>query len=122
MPAYEFLGYPSDPHVDVAPVTLERAELMTGETLVFRTEITAKATTPLYITYVISADTVPATSRGKVYFLTRATATPEHPITLRKQHALRPAGTAAIKPGPYRLQVQVNGRRFPPIQFQVGNP
>jgi 3-methyladenine DNA glycosylase AlkC len=118
-PAYEFLGYTSDPPVDVPAVRLERTELHPGETLVFHADLTATAATPLHLTYVISSTTQRGARREKVYFLNRVTAKPGQPHALTKQHLLRSTGTAAVKPGSYTLEIQVNGRRFPAVSFQI---
>lgn len=117
-PAYDFLGYPSDPAVDVSSVRLERTELQPGDTLVFHADLSARATVPLHVTYVVSSTTQHGATREKVYFLNRVTAQPG-PLTLTKKHLLRPAGTTAVRPGTHRLQIQVNGRRFPAAAFQV---
>ena len=118
-PAYEFLGYASDAPVDVAAVRLERTELHAGETLVFHTALTTSAPAPLHVTYVISSTTRRGAHREKVYFLNRVTAKPGQPLSLTKAHHLRPSGTAAVRPGPHTLQIQVNGRRHPAARFQI---
>jgi 3-methyladenine DNA glycosylase AlkC len=117
-PAYEFLGYASDAPVHVSAVRLERTQLYPGETLVFSADLSTEATGPLHVTYVIST-----TKRGvrseKVYFLNRTTAEPGGSLTLTKAHPLRSTGTAAVRPGAYAIEIQVNGRRFPAAAFQV---
>jgi len=118
-PAYEFLGYASDAPVEVSPVRLERTELHAGETLVFCADLSARATVPLHVTYVISSTTPRGARREKVYFLSRVTAEPGQPLVLTKEHLLRPTGTTAVRPGAYALQIQVNGRRCPAAGFQV---
>jgi 3-methyladenine DNA glycosylase AlkC len=118
-PAYEFLGYASDAPVDVSAVHIERTQLHAGETLVFRADLSTSATTPLHVTYVISSTTQRGERREKVYFLSRVTAEPSRPLTLAKEHLLRPTGTTAVKPGAYAVGIQVNGRRFPAAGFRV---
>lgn len=118
-PAYEFLGYASDAPVEVSPVRLERTELHAGEILVFCADLSAKATVPLHVTYVISSTTQRGTRREKVYFLNRVTTEPNQALTLTKKHLLRSTGTTAVTPGTYALAIQVNGRRSPAAAFQV---
>ncbi len=118
-PAYEFLGYATDAPVDISAVRLERTQLHAGETLVFHTDLSARATVPLHVTYVIASTTQRGARREKVYFLSRVTAEPGRPIALTKEHLLRATGTAAIRPGAYAVEIQVNRRRFPAAEFQV---
>jgi 3-methyladenine DNA glycosylase AlkC len=118
-PAYEFLGYPSDPPVEVSPLRIQRTELHPGETLVFSTDLSARATVPLHVTYVISSATRRGARREKVYFLSRVTTKPGQLHALAKEHHLRSTGTAAVSPGAYALQIQINGRRSPAAEFQV---
>jgi 3-methyladenine DNA glycosylase AlkC len=118
-PAYELLGYASDVPVALSPVHLERTELTDGDTLTFTADLSCAATAPLHVTYVISSTTRTGARREKVYFLTRATVEANRPLPLAKQHILRSTATTKITPGPCTLEIQVNGQRFPPVQFQV---
>ncbi|MET7949121.1 hypothetical protein [Micromonospora sp. NPDC005324] len=118
-PAYEFLGYPSDVRIDVSAVSIRRTALRAGENLAFSAELLAEAAVPLHVSYAISSTAQRGPRREKVYFLSRVTAKPGQPVTLSKEHPLRATGTAAVKPGAFTLQIQVNGQRFPMGQFQV---
>lgn len=120
--AYEFLGYPSDAPIDVAPIHLECTELTEGDTLAFSADLTCTAPTQLHVTYVISSTTRQGRPHEKVYFLTKAAAAPGRPLQLTKRHPLRSTATTKITPGTYALGIQVNGRRFPPTPFQVVAP
>ncbi|MDG4760437.1 hypothetical protein [Micromonospora sp. WMMD710] len=118
-PAYEFLGYPSDVRVEISFVNIQRTALRAGETLEFSAELLVDATVPLHISYAISPTAQRGPRREKVYFLNRVTAKPGQAVTLSKEHPLRSIGTAAVKPGGFALQIQVNGQRFPAGEFQV---
>ncbi|CUU60912.1 3-methyladenine DNA glycosylase AlkC [Parafrankia irregularis] len=117
--AYEFFGYAIDAPVELSPVHLEHAELKDGDTLLFAAEISTRAPVPLHVTYVISSTTQRGARREKVYFLARAMAKPGHPLTLTKRHTLRTTANTKITPGAYAVEIQVNGRRFPAVGFQV---
>ncbi|MFG1648458.1 hypothetical protein ACGFIE_00905 [Micromonospora sp. NPDC049275] len=118
-PAYEFLGYPSDIRVEISLVNIQRIDLRAGETLEFSAELLVDETAPLHVSYAISPTAQRGPRREKVYFLNRLTAKPGQPVTLCKKHPLRSTGTAAVKPGAFTLQIQVNGQRFTAGQFQV---
>ena len=72
------------------------------------------------------SEVISTTKRGvrseKVYFLNRTTAEPGQSLTLTKAHPLRSTGTAAVRPGAYAIEIQVNGRRFPAVEFQILDP
>jgi 3-methyladenine DNA glycosylase AlkC len=117
--AYEFLGYASDAPVELSSVHLDSTELTDGDTLAFSASLSSSSPTQLHITYVISSTTKRGARREKVYFLTKTTAEPGQPVSISKQHHLRSTATTKIAPGMHALEIQVNGRRFPPTPFQV---
>lgn len=118
-PAYEYLGFASDAPIEVATIRMPRSEIRPGESLVFETDLSTKASLPLHVTYVISSTTQRGARREKVYFLCRATAEPGRILTLSKTHQLRTTATTTITPGTYTLAIQVNGRRYPETRFRV---
>jgi 3-methyladenine DNA glycosylase AlkC len=120
-PAYAFLGYASDAPINVSTLSLEHTTLSDGDTLIFSATLTASASAPVHVMYVISSTTQRGAPREKVYFLTRTVAQPGEPLTLAKRHVLRSTATTQITPGPHTIALQVNGRRFPATQFEVLN-
>jgi 3-methyladenine DNA glycosylase AlkC len=118
-PAYAFLGYASDAPIEVSPLSLERTQLIEGDTLAFSATLTARASAAVHVMYVISSTTQRGAPRERVYFLTRTTAEPDHALPLAKPHMLRSTATMKLIPGPHTIALQVNGRRFPAVPFQV---
>jgi 3-methyladenine DNA glycosylase AlkC len=118
-PAYALLGYAHDAPVDVTPLSLERTELVDGDTLSFSATLTSSAPAPVHVMYVISSTTQRGALREKVYFLTRSVAEPGQPLPLARPHLPRSTATMKLTPGLYSLAIQVNGRRFPAVPFQV---
>lgn len=118
-PAYAFLGYASDAPIDVSPLSLERTQLIEGDTLAFSATLTARASAAVHVMYVISSTTQRGASRERVYFLARTTVEPDQALPLAKRHVLRSTATINLKPGPHTIALQVNGRRFPAVPFHV---
>jgi 3-methyladenine DNA glycosylase AlkC len=121
-PAYEFLGFPTGTPIELSSIRLERTELNPGDELAFTADLSTRTSTPLHVAYVISSTTQHGARREKVYFLRRAVADPDQPLTVARTHVLRVTGTAAVHPGPHQLELQVNGRRFAPAEFRVLGP
>ena len=117
--AYEFLGYPSDPPVEVSPLRLERTQVAIGDSLVFSADLTAVASAKLRVNYVISSPTKTNKRREKVYVLKTTAVESGQTTTLSKQHSLRSTATVPLMPGSYTLKLQVNGRGFGETEFQV---
>ncbi|MGC5346999.1 hypothetical protein [Streptomyces sp. DT171] len=117
--AYEFLGYPSDPPVELSPIRLDRTRLRLGETLGFAADLTAAASAKLRVNYVLSSPTKTGKRREKVYVLKTTEAKAGQTIELGKRHPLRSTATVALVPGAYTLLISVNGRRSAPAEFQV---
>ncbi len=117
--AYEFLGYPSDPPVELSPIRLDRTQLRLGETLGFAADLAASAATKLRVNYVIFSPTKTGRRREKAYVLKTTEAQAGQTIELGKQHPLRSTATVTLMPGTYTLEIHVNGRRSAPVHFQV---
>ncbi|WP_432156149.1 hypothetical protein [Streptomyces sp. bgisy153] len=117
--AYEFLGFPADPPVQLSPVRLEHTELRDGDTLAFAVDLSASASARLRVSYVISSTTQTGKLRQKVYFLKEAVTETGQLLRLAKDHVVRSTATSTIRPGTYTLELQVNSRRFAPTEFHV---
>ncbi|MFF5019507.1 hypothetical protein [Streptomyces sp. NPDC001165] len=117
--AYEFLGYPSDPPVELSPIRLESNQLRIGERLVFAADLTAAASTKLRVNYVLSSPTKTGGRREKAYVLKTTAVHAGQTIELSKQHTLKSTATVTLVPGEYTLEIHVNGRRSEPVAFEV---
>ncbi|MER8084233.1 hypothetical protein ABTZ57_03475 [Streptomyces sp. NPDC094048] len=117
--AHAFLGHAPDAPVELAPLVLERTELVDGGTLSFSATLTTTAPVPVHVMFVISSTTRTGKPREKVYFLLRSTGKPGEKLPLAKDHVLRSTATVELTPGAYSIALQVNGRRFPATAFRV---
>ncbi|WP_435058089.1 hypothetical protein [Streptomyces sp. bgisy060] len=117
--AYEFLGYPSDPPIQLSPVRLESNQLRLGDRLVFAADLTAAATANLRVNYVISSPTKTGKRRVKAYVLKTTAIQTGQTIELGKEHTLKSTATVTLIPGTYAIEIQVNGRSSAPVEFTV---
>ncbi|MDX2935601.1 hypothetical protein [Streptomyces ipomoeae] len=117
--AYEFLGHPSNPQVELSPIRLERTQLHIGDTLGFSADLTAVASAKQRANHVLSSPTKTGKRREKAYALKTTDAETGQTIALSKQHPLRSTATVTLLPGSCTLELHVNGRRFEPAEFQV---
>ncbi|WP_055587062.1 DNA alkylation repair protein [Streptacidiphilus griseoplanus] len=117
--AFDFLGFPSPAPVAVSPLTIIPERPRVGDSLTFTAKLSVTVPAPLHIMYVITPVSPDRRRREKAYFLRRLSLSPDAPAHLEKAHPLRASGTAAVRPGPYELLLQVNGVRYPPAAFHV---
>ncbi|MCQ1577108.1 hypothetical protein [Streptomyces parvus] len=119
--AYDFLGYPSDPPVELSPLRLESNHLRIGERLVFAVDLTATGAAKLRVNYMLSSPTRTGKRRVKAYVLKTTAVQAGQTIKLSKQHALTSTSTVTLAPGKYTLEIQVNGRPSAPAEFHVAD-
>ncbi|MEU0108297.1 hypothetical protein ABZ313_23465 [Streptomyces sp. NPDC006251] len=117
--AYEFLGFPSSPPVELTPIRLEETQVRIGDTLSFAADLTATSAAKLRVNYVISSPTKTDKRRTKAYVLKTTEVKAGQTITLNKRHSLRSTASVSLIPGSYTLELQVNGSRFTTKEFQV---
>lgn len=117
--AYEFLGYPSNPPVELSPIRLERPAVRLGDSLVFSADLTGLGSAKLRVNYVLSSSTRSGKRREKVYVLKTTEISAGQTVGLSKQHPLRSTASMTLIPGTFTLELHVNGRRFDPVEFEV---
>ncbi|MFJ9683577.1 hypothetical protein ACIRP2_36920 [Streptomyces sp. NPDC101194] len=100
---------------------MERTELREGDTLSFSAALTATATAPVHVMFVIATTRQNGQPREKASFLRRATAEAGQELRLTKALSLHSTARWKVSPGSYSLALQVNGRRFPSVAFTVLN-
>lgn len=118
-PAYTTLGYDPQATVSVSPIRLDRTDYQLGDSLSFEADLNAHTDTPVHVMYVLTRTDPDARTREKVSHLTRTTIRAGAPLRLTKAHSLPSTGRAALPPGSYHLELQVNGRRYPPTRFRI---
>ena len=119
--ALELLGYPSKPQVAVRGARLEPVEIAIGDsiTLSFTVESTADVEQRLMIDYVLHLVRARGQRTAKVFKLTKKSIGPGQTIFVTKRQSFRPVSSRRYYPGSHVIQVQINGKRFEQIPFEL---
>ncbi len=119
--ALELLGYPADPLVTVQGLGIEPATLAIGEELTLSFEVISSGQEEqnLMIDYVVYLMRANGRQTPKVFKLSKRTLAPGQHLQLRKKHSFRPVTTRKYYPGTHALELQINGRRFGRVAFEL---
>ncbi|MFI0813812.1 GNAT family N-acetyltransferase [Streptomyces echinatus] len=96
--AYEFLGFPSNPPVELSSIRLEHTQVRVGDTLAFSADLRATAAANLRVNYVISSPTKTAKRRVKAYVLKSTEVEAGQTVALSKRHSLRSTAGVTLMP------------------------
>ncbi len=115
----EFLGYRSDPPVEVT-LQLETETVTIGESLVFSVELAASEDTGLIVDYVVDFLKANGSHSPKTYKLKTFHMKAGETVTLNKRHRLRgDATTYTLHPGIHHLAMQINGGQGRAVAFNL---
>ncbi len=119
--ALELLGYPADPALRVSGLAVEPAKLAIGEELTFSFELisSGQEEQKLMIDYVVYLMRANGRQTPKVFKLSKRTLAPGQRIQIQKKHSFRPVTTRKYYPGEHALEIQINGRRFGRVDFEL---
>ena len=109
--AFELLGYPACPEVEVRNLAVGPETVPMGGEVTFSFEIESRGQTPqnLMIDYVVHLMRANGQLTPKVFKLTRRTLAPGETVRITKKHSFRPVTTRRYYPGEHAIEVQVNG-------------
>ena len=115
------LGYSPQVKISISKIELEKPIIKVGEELPFSFTIKsmAKHTQDLVIDYVIHHVKANGKLAPKVFKLTRKTLEAGKVIRIAKTHSFRWISTRRYHAGEHRLEIQVNGRIFEKISFEL---
>lgn len=117
--ALALVGVSSNPKLSVGKIRLKRAAIRMGEAIEFECEIRSRARAPqtLVIDYVILHRKANGSLAPKVFKL-KSHEIPAGKIALiQKRHSIRPITTRKYYSGEHQIQLQINGKRYPPAAF-----
>lgn len=119
--ALELLGFPSDPALSVQNLTIEPTTLAIGEELTFSFEVVSSGQEEqkLMIDYIVYLMRANGRQTPKVFKMSKRTLAPGQGIQLHKRHSFRPITTRKYYPGAQALEIQINGRRFGRVAFEL---
>lgn len=119
--ALRFLGFRSNPKIDVDSFEILTPRIKPGQTLEFAFSITAARNESLMVDYVVDFVKANGELAPKVFKLKRVDVKKGESVTLKKRHPLRAnATTFSLYPGTHRVTLQVNGTTFGTKSFKLG--
>jgi len=117
--ALELLGFSNNPQIDVLNISINRKQIMIGESVEFSFEIksTADADQELMIDYIIHFLRANGKQSAKVFKLSQKTILPGEVLKIRKKHSFQVITTRKYYPGIQSFQPQINGNQFGKIDM-----
>lgn len=120
--ALAFLGYAPDPDISVGPIQIIEplGTIRIGDILRFTLSITAHRDEQLLVDYLIEFANEGRPPRSKVFKLKSVNLVAGETVDLVKTHPLRGgASTFTLYPGRHQLILQINGRPFSSLEFEL---
>ncbi|MCC9599064.1 DNA alkylation repair protein [Stieleria sp. JC731] len=116
----KFLGYRPDPKITVSSITLENDSVKPGESLEFSFSVDAERDESLIIDYVIDFVKSNGGRAGKVFKIGVTDLKRGATKSFSKRHKLHAnATTFTLYPGTHQLSVQINGKIFQSVEFEL---
>jgi 3-methyladenine DNA glycosylase AlkC len=122
--ALGLLGYAPADEVHVDGPQLETTTVPFGGSLTFSATLTNTGAAPatILVDYVLHHRKANGTRTPKTFKLTTRTLVPGETLDLRRTHSFRPITTRRYHPGGHAIELQVNGTRTPPVEFDLSDP
>ena len=119
--ALELLGFPSDPKIEVKGFKVQDKKVVLGGQLVFAFDIrsTAKQKQPLMVDYIIHFMKANGQTAPKVFKLSKKALVGGDSLPIEKRHAIRPISTRKYYPGKHFVELQINGKSFGKLDFEL---
>ena len=115
------LGYLPEVYISSSKIELNKATIKLGEALIFSFKVrsTSEHTQSLVIDYVIHHVKANGKLQPKVFKLTRRNLEAGEAVQISKKHSFRPIRTRKYYAGVHRLEIQVNGKVYAKVKFEL---
>lgn len=119
--ALKLQGFNPKVHIHVSDIELNKAKLAFGDELTFMIRIDSleTKTCKLMIDYVIHFMKANGKQSPKVFKAARKTLDPKSSVVVTKQHSFQQRTSRIHYPGAHLLEIQINGRRYSQIDFDL---
>ena len=118
--ALQLLGYSPQPQITVSNLAVNSDKVRVGEAAEFSFEVQAEREESLMIDYVLHFMKANGTQKPKVHKLTSLTLQAGETKAFSKQHVFKAnARTLQYYPGEHTVTIQINGRQFGSITFEL---
>ncbi len=122
--ALKLLGYTSNPKITTTPLSISKKTIHLGRSLEFSIDIHSKSTKSqkLMIDYIIHFKKANGSHSPKVFKLAAKKLLPKSNLSIQKKHPLKKITTRKYYSGIHKLQIQINGKTFDPVAFELRIP
>ncbi len=119
-PALQFLGFRSQPKIEVRDFELHADTVRAGDTLEFSFVLRASRAESLMVDYVIDFVKANGTLAPKVHKLKQLQLKKDESVRLKKRHRLHAAATTyTLYPGQHHVTLQINGQPYGKRSFML---
>ena len=113
------LGFGNADTIRISGLTCRPASIAIGEEVTFEFTAVADTDTAAVIDYLVHYQGATGRKAGKVFKLATRTLVAGQPITIERRHRFAHVSIRQIRPGPHRIEIQVNGRVLAGIEVDV---
>lgn len=120
--ALRLLGYGAEPEIEVCNFVTSTPDVVVGEAFLFSLEIVSHKRQKLLVDYVMTFATDRKQGSQKVFKLKQVAAEAGERVQIRKKHPMRMMTTRRLMAGKHTVMLQVNGRPFGTLSFNLQEP
>ena len=118
--ALKFLGFRTNPKIEVTDLALKRKRIAKGEAIEFSFTVTSMQKEALMVDYVIDFVKANGTHKPKVHKLKQLELAKGQSSLVAKKHVLHAnATTYTLYPGTHHVTLQINGKAFGTASFEL---
>lgn len=118
--ALRLLGFRANPKIQVTKVEINSPKIKFGEAVEFSFFLTASANESLMIDYIVDFVKANGKTSPKTYKIKQLNLSKGESTTISKRHLFRTdATTYTLYPGTHKVTLQINGKKFDSISFDL---
>lgn len=119
-PALQFLGFRSQPKIEVSDFVLHADAVRAGETIEFSFVVTAQREESLLVDYIVDFVKANGTLAPKVHKIKQVQLKQGESTTIKKRHRLHATATTyTLYPGEHHVTLQINGKPYGTQSFML---
>lgn len=118
--AFELLGYPTNPILDIRNFSIETPKIKIGQSLMFSFDVISQIDQKLIIDYVVHHQSASSKTTAKVFKLKKIDMKKGEKLSISKKQPFRIMTTKKLYPGIHKCELQINGKKFNSFEFYLG--
>ncbi len=115
----EFIGYYSNPSIEILDFNIENHNLVIGDNLEFSFKLKALKKEKLMIDYKVTYPMLNDKKSEKVFKLKKTEIDENKTVLLKKSHAFKLMTTKKLYSGSYSIRLQINGELYDELEFNL---